>query len=431
MSLTNRVWTIVELLCNAFDKRARSLPHITRQRLIVFNFGNNSSPKDRNSLYSHLLTTVTHKIRSVFNDITILISHSHTINIDIRLGSGNINHKTTISVLSDHALSAGRRATIREYSSISILLNELFIIQLLVRARRHNRSAIIGETNYLVINSLTLPELTTEQILMLLTESIRAIKSAIKILKNSATSTGNIAPIIKRSNCFHSFILKSLKELRMLNYSHSPTRSSITANNRQITSTLRSSVHLQSNFNLVSGLKGIHIVSQLLSISMLSKQRSDRNLLLASSITLRYTRSLFIYRNILLTNLMTIYNSNSISHFKSRDIYTSKCQRLERHNKTIRLLTTKLNCSYVSLIRVHITTDIVAIFILLTDKIIILTIFSRKLTISREINKQSILWSINAYAYSIAKTVSQLHTISIRMRTHILKFSNIATVRHN
>ena len=82
-----------------------------------------SFPEDRDSLYSHLLAAIAHKVRSILNNITVLISHSHTIYIDIALTNNLLI--TTICII---AYQYGRTTAVTEYSALTVLLYEFLII---------------------------------------------------------------------------------------------------------------------------------------------------------------------------------------------------------------------------------------------------------------------------------------------------------------
>ena len=74
-------------------------------------------------------------------------------------------------------------------------------------------------------------------------------------------------------------------------------------------------MHLQSNFNLIARLECAKVISQLLSISVLSEERSNRSLFLTSAISIsRMASPLIRMRNILLTDRMTINYANSIAN---------------------------------------------------------------------------------------------------------------------
>ena len=286
MGFTNRVRTIIILLSDILNPLARGNGIIISSSRMV---GNKAFPKHRNTLTAHLLTTITHEIRSIFNNIPIFISHSHAINIEVRLGKFII---TTIAI----GTITSARATIRESSSFTILLKEILIIQLLVRSRGHNRHTLIGKANNLIINFLALMELTLKEICVLLAEHIRTIEAAFPVIQHSATSARYISIFINGSAItMHNSIQKS---------------SLIALKHRKITGALRSAMHLQSNLNKVIRLKSVKIIGQLLRISMLDKQRGNRSFLLAHMVPLAYMAlTILTHRNILLTNLMSIQSS--------------------------------------------------------------------------------------------------------------------------
>ena len=118
MSLTDRIRTIIILLCNILN------PFTSSNSIVISGarmLGDKTLPKHRDTLTTHLLATIAHEIRRIFNDIAIFISHSHTIDIEIRLGK-HIIATITIGIITS------ARTTIREGSSFTILLKEILII---------------------------------------------------------------------------------------------------------------------------------------------------------------------------------------------------------------------------------------------------------------------------------------------------------------
>ena len=127
------------------------------------------------------------------------------------------------------------------------------------------------------------------------------ISFSTEVLQNNTTSSSYISPVIDRSSFSTENLIKE--------------SSLISLKFRQITSSLRSSVHLQSNFNFISGFKHVHIISKLFCICVFCEQRSNRHFLLTSLIYLIRRSSLMLsFRNIFFTDMMSIYINNSSSN---------------------------------------------------------------------------------------------------------------------
>ena len=260
---------------------------------------------------------------------------------------------------------------------------------------------------------------TFKELRMLLTEQVRTIETTIKILQNSASSARYISPLINRSAItLHDFIQQ--RTLISLKYG-------------QITSALRSTVHFQSNFNLIACLECAKVISQLLSISVLSEERSNRSLFLTSAISInRMASPLIRMRNILLTDRMTINYANSIANLqilrsiiietivKIRDIYIN----------TIRLLAAQLNGRNIALIGVHITL-IRSPINQFTQKMILNTEIIIKLKVSGEINANIANLYIQTNTGIISEEGRYLKTVSVSMRTQLFNFNNVPNMlRH-
>ena len=195
VSFTNGVGTIIILFCLFFNPCSSILTKSDCCR--VTSMGrNNAFPHHRYSLYAHLLTTITHKVRSVFYNRAILISHSHAVNINIRLRL-KLSHIHTVPTISIFMLKrlTFRIASITEYSDLSILLYKI-LTQLLIITFRHNRRAGVSEADYFVIYSFALPKLSFKSLGVLFTELIRTIITAIIIVQYSAAGATYITPIV-------------------------------------------------------------------------------------------------------------------------------------------------------------------------------------------------------------------------------------------
>ena len=127
------------------------------------------------TLNTHLFTAITHKIRRIFYNIAIFISHGHTINIHFRLRQ--------VFIIGS--------ATITKYSFFTILFYKI-LANLIVISYWHNRSTCIGEPNYFKINFFTLIELAAQSIFKLFTKSVTSIEAAIKTIKYSSASSAYI-----------------------------------------------------------------------------------------------------------------------------------------------------------------------------------------------------------------------------------------------
>jgi predicted nucleic acid-binding Zn finger protein len=156
---------------------------------------------------------------------------------------------------------------------------------------------------------------------------------------------------------------------------------------------------------------------------VLCEEGCGRNLVLSGLVAARHSRGLVGARNILATNFVSIYTAvDYITNTKFDGCIAMSetiIQRGKREEKSIRLLTTKTNCGYISLIGVHISTDIVTGIVLLTHEVVLLCELCGQLTVSGEIYTHLSLIIIEGYTYSIAEHVRKKQTVSIWMLTHI------------
>ena len=177
-------------------------------------------------------------------------------------------------------------------------------------------------------------------------------------------------------------------------------------------------------------MKCIEIICKLFCINMLHKKRRDRSFMFTSFITFRIMSFTSVRaRDIFLTNFMPIKHVNSITNAELSNI-TKRLKAVKRKEKTIRFFATKLNCLYVALIWIHISTNIITIFVLLADKVIGVGKFHRELPISRKINAKLSFYIIEVHANSVTKTIAKKKTICIRVLTYIFKFSYICFISH-
>jgi hypothetical protein len=183
-------------------------------------------------------------------------------------------------------------------------------------------------------------------------------------------------------------------------------------------------VHLQGNFNLVLHLESTKVVCQLFSICVLLEERSGSNLLLTGSVALGYGAAASVRtRNILAANLVSVNKSvNYIANAKLDGCIAMSeavVQRRDRKEQTVRLLSAETDCGYVSLIGVHISTDVVTGIVLLTYEVVLLCELCGQLTVGGEVYTHLSLGIVEGYTYSITKHIRKEQTVGIRMLTHI------------
>mgnify|MGYP006934810433 CR=1 len=192
-------------------------------------------------------------------------------------------------------------------------------------------------------------------------------------------------------------------------------------------------MHLQSDFNLVASLECAKVIGQLLSICVLSEERSNRSLLLASTIALsRIASSLIRMRDILLANRMAINDANSVANLQIlRSIVIKTVIEIrDIHINTIRLLTAQLDSRNIALIGVHITLIRSAIN-QLTQKMILNAEIIIQLKVSREINTNIASLYVQTYTGIISEEGSYLKAVCISMRTQLFNFNDVSNVlRH-
>jgi hypothetical protein len=157
---------------------------------------------------------------------------------------------------------------------------------------------------------------------------------------------------------------------------------------------------------------------------VLLEEGSSRNLLLASTVALSYSAATSVgTRDVLATNLMSVDNTlDNIAYTKLDSgvtVSVAVVQCGQRKEQTVRLFATKTNCGYISLVGVHISTDVVAGVVLTANEIVLLCELNRQLSISREVYTNLTLGIVSGYTYSIAEHICQKQTVSIRVLTHI------------
>jgi hypothetical protein len=432
MGLANRVGAVIIFFCLSANPFASvNRPYIDSFTIIalaviisididtVVELRDETTPEHGHGLHAHLLTTVAHEVGSILNYLTIFIGHSHAVYIDVGLTSNrNIFCKITILSIKNGGIR-NRRTPIREHGLLTILLDELLVLQLGVVGGRHNGCAGSGEADYLVVNSLALPQLTLEYLGVLLTELIVSIEATLIVLQDYAASAGYITPIID------GLTLSTKKPIK---------KSSLVAlQYRQVAGSLRSAVHLQSDFDFITRLERTEVVCQLLGICVLCKERSSRNLLLASSVTLGHGTTASVgTRNILAANLMSIDESvDYITYMKpSASIAQIKAivKARDRKEQAVRLLTTKTNCGYVTLVGVHVASAVIAGVVLLAEEVILLCELHRQLTVGRKIYTDFAFCMVGGYTDSIAKHISKKQTVSIRVLAYIGQYGYISFI---
>ena len=363
MGLTNRVRTIEILLYLTENKLARrTYTIISVANLISQNFArilrNDKTLEYRNGLYAHLFATHTHLIRRHLNDITIIIYHGHTIYIDFTLRRSDSIIFKYIGRCDNPLLfpTTIRHTAVREYSLFTILLSKLLILDLGVLYRRHDRSIGIHETNNFVVNNFTLTELTFKLLSHFKAEVIIFIKTAIVLaIQYNTTSTGYIIIfLILLAGAAQDLIQNSALHLLI---------------NRQIASSARSTMHLQSQFYNITALELTKIVSKLSGINMLIKSRSEISLSLLAARCAYANTTRNAARDILTTNLHSTKSSNLIANLQIRN-RSPISNRSQRHQHTIRLLATQTDRLDIALIGIQITTGRITIFILTANQVI-------------------------------------------------------------
>ena len=159
-------------------------------------------------------------------------------------------------------------------------------------------------------------------------------------------------------------------------------------------------MHFKCNLYLIINLKCSVIICELGGVSMLHKQRSIGNFMLSNFISVRIS-SLLILSNwdILFTNLMAIENSYLISKAHRncniaflRNVFLAQvptvCKGFQWHKQSIGLFSTQLNGLNITLVWIKETSDVISIFILLTNKIILFTILFGQLKVYRKVHSK-------------------------------------------
>ena len=263
--------------------------------------GDSTRPEQRHAIYGHLLTAITHEVRSVFYNLSIGVGHSHTIYPYMRTLIG----------------SCIRFTTIRESGMVTIHLHEVLIVNTLIGHLRHNRLTSMSEACYFVIDSLTLPQLVLEVIMILRTELIRTIEATLKGIHYSAASARDVIVVIDRFAPLFSILIHKLLRhmLQQETLNQATSLVAILLQDGHICSALRSAMNLQSNLDIITRLECRNIVSQLFGVLMLvesGRNRTLRTTLYARAGATRRSCVLTI-RNILLTYFNTVDSSNLIT----------------------------------------------------------------------------------------------------------------------
>jgi hypothetical protein len=185
---------------------------------------------------------------------------------------------------------------------------------------------------------------------------------------------------------------------------------SILLEDRQVAGSLRSTVHLEGNFDIVTRLECTKVVRELLGVSVLLEERCSSNLLLTSSVALGYGAAASVgARNILATNLVSV--NKSINYVASAKLNGSIAmsiavvQRGDRKEESVRLFATKTNCGYVTLVGIHISADVVAGFVFFAEEFISFCEFCGQLSISREVNTELTFGIVSGYTNGVTKYV--------------------------
>ena len=348
---------------------------------------------------------MTHKVGGVLDNLAVLISHGHTIDVDLRLGLARLGLGGT---------------AVSKSSSLAVLLHELLITQTLVCTSRHDRTALVSEANDLVVDSLTLPQLAVEEIVVLLTEQVRAVEATFVGVQNGTTSAGYATPVIDRNTLTTEDAIQE-GALHILE-------------NLGMRSTTRSTMQLTSDLNVVADLELTQVVLQLLSILVLEELRCDRALCATLHALISAARNGcrgLTCGNKLTANLMTIQNGDLVTNVQSLQINASVSHALQGQKQTIGLLATQLNRTNISLSGVHVAArDILAILVD-GQQAVLLTELHGQLQIGLKVDTDialSILILLDAD--SAIETGCQNQSISVGVRTNILQSSNITAMSH-
>jgi hypothetical protein len=248
---------------------------------------------------------------------------------------------------------------------------------------------------------------------VLFTELIVAIETALIVFQDYTAGARYVAIVIDRLTIMNIFTMVashlSHNVAEGIAYTAGPGIS-IPLEDRQVAGSLRSAVHLKSDFDFVTGLKGTKVVCQLLGICMLCKERCSSNLLLTSSVALGYGAAASVgARNILAANLVSV--NKTVDYVACAKLNgciamsVAVIQRGDRKEKTVRLFATKTNCGYVALVGIHISADIIAGFVFFAEEFISFCELCGQLSISREIYAQLTFSIVSRYAYGITKHV--------------------------
>jgi hypothetical protein len=212
---------------------------------------------------------------------------------------------------------------------------------------------------------------------VLLTELIVAIKAALIGIKDYAAGAGYVAVIINGFTIVNVFaVIASHLSHDMaegITYTARPGIG-VSLEDRQVASSLRSTMHLQSDFYLVSHLERREVVCQLLGVGVLLEERCGSNLLLTGSVAPGRSAVASVgTRNILAANLMSVDKSvDYITGTKlDRSIAVSEAvvQRRNRKEESVRLFSAKTDCGHVSFVRIHVASDVIAGIVLLTTRL--------------------------------------------------------------
>ena len=348
---------------------------------------------------------MTHEVGGVLDNLAVLISHGHTIDVDLRLGLAGLGLGGT---------------AVSKSSGLTVLLHELLITQTLVCTSRHDRTALVGEANDLVVNSLALPQLTVEEIVVLLTEQVRAVETTIVGVQNGTTGTGYATPVI---DCNTLTTEEAIQEGAL----H-------TLENLGMRGTTRSTMQLTSDLNVVADLELTQVILQLLSILVLEELRCDRALcatLYALTSTARNGCRGLTCGNKLTANLMTIQNGDLVTNVQSLQINAGVSHALQGQEQTIGLLATQLNRTNISLSGVHVAARDVLAILINSQQAVLLTELHGQLQVGLKVDTDialSVLVLLDAD--SAIETGCQNQSISIRVRTNILQSSNITAMSH-
>jgi hypothetical protein len=192
-------------------------------------------------------------------------------------------------------------------------------------------------------------------------------------------------------------------------------------------------MHLEGDFDIVTGLEGTKVVRELLGVSVLLEERCSSNLLLTSSVALGYGAAASVgARNILAANLVSV--NKTVDYVACAKLNGSVAmsiavvQRRDRKEESVGLLSAKTNCGYVTLVGIHISADIIAGFVFFAEEFISFCELCGQLSISREVNTKLTFGIVSGYTNGVTKYVCQQQAVSIRVLAYVGQYGYICLI---